>query len=174
MMRGDERGLTLVEVLVVSAALVFVLAGAYAFSSFGQRLYRSGSGQAELHAALRLAAERITRELRFAGEVSLLEEGWDPGTASLETWSYIYYDDDSKSLKLLDASGTKALSAEVISGITFSADPAGGPILLFTIHGESSTADYSLESSVQPLNVGESGIGGAAASEALSFRMPAP
>ena len=123
---------------------------------------------------LRFAAERITRELRFAGEVSLLEEGWDPGTASLETCSYIYYDDNSKSVMLLDASGTKALSAEVISGITFSADPAGGPILLFTIHGESSTADYSLESSVQPLNVGESGIGGAAASEALSFRMPAP
>ncbi len=161
----DEKGIGLVEVLAVSAIMVLVLAGAYAYSSFGQRLYHLGAAQADLHASLRLASERIIRELRFAGEVALLEADWDPAAAETEDCSYIYFDSGCRQVLLLNAKGVRPLSEEVVSGLTFSAESA---VLLFTMEGEGKSAHFSLDSSVKPLNQ-KIDIGGLETSQAISF-----
>ena len=41
-MPRDERGVTLIETLIVAAILVLILAGVYSFLLFGQKLYFSG------------------------------------------------------------------------------------------------------------------------------------
>ncbi len=170
-MRRDQRGFTLVEVIIVSAILLLVIAGVYSFFTFGQRVFRSGSGQADLHASVRLAAEKISRELRFAGEVELLEENWDPASASTDEHSYIYYDSNNLCLMLLDSTGARAISSPIISNVIFSADPEEGKILLFTIQGEEGSAVFALDSSVRPMNLSNN-IAGAGNAPALRFSMP--
>ena len=73
----NEKGVTLIEVLIVSGAMVIVLAGIYSFYLSGQKIFHSGAEQVELHDSLRLTAEKISRELRFAESVTLLPEDWD-------------------------------------------------------------------------------------------------
>lgn len=170
-MRRDQGGFTLVEVIIVSAAIVLVLAGIYAFFSYGQKLFKSGAGQADLHGLVRAAAERVIRELRFAGEVELLEENWDPASASTDEHSYIYYDSSNLCLMLLDSTGARTISSPIISSVTFSADPEEGKILLFTIRGEEGSAVFTLDSSVRPMNLSND-IDGAGNAPALRFSMP--
>ncbi len=167
-MPRDERGVTLIETLIVAAILVLILAGVYSFLLFGQKLYFSGAGQVELHGPVRLAAEKINRKLRFAGNVELLEADWDPDAASTDDCSYIYFDAGGGEVILLDSDGTQILSEGVITELTFSAE---GGVLLFTIRGEGDSADFALESSVKPLNLIGS-IGGPAGAQALRFSMP--
>lgn len=167
-----QKGLTLIEVLIVSVVLVLVLSGVYTFYFSGQKTFRSGAEQVELHTVLRLAAENISRELRFAEELRLMEEGWDPGSASTDDCSYIYFDPGSGTVQLLDDTGSHTLSGPEISELTFSPN-LERDVLLFTIKGESSSEDFTLESSVKPMNMGKSErIGGPGAARALSFSLP--
>ncbi len=171
-MHRDQRGFTLVEVIIVSAAIVLVLAGIYSFFSFGQRLFDSGAGQADLHGLVRAAAERVIRELRFAGEVELLEENWDPASASTDEYSYIYYDSPNRTLMLLHSAASQAISAPVVTGVNFSAE---GQILLFTIKGEEGSTVFTLDSSVKPMNLSRdidiSNTGDSGNSQALRFAL---
>lgn len=167
-MHRDEGGVTLIETLIVAAILVLILAGVYSFLLFGQKLYFSGAGQVELHGPVRLAAEKINRKLRFASEVELLGDSWDPGSAATDNSSYIYFDAGSREVILLDSDGSQVLSEGVITELTFSAE---GGVLLFTIRGEGDSADFALESSVKPLNL-SGNIGGPEGAQALRFSMP--
>ena len=167
-MPRDERGVTLIETLIVAAILVLILAGVYSFLLFGQKLYFSGAGQVELHGPVRLAAEKINRKLRFAGNVELLEADWDPDTASTDDCSYIYFDAGGGNVVLLDSDGSRFLSEGIITELSFSAENG---ILLFTIRGADGSTDFALDSSVKPMNLSGS-IGGPAGAQALRFSMP--
>lgn len=167
-MPRDERGFTLAEVLIALALISIVFAGIYFFSLPGQRLYYRGSTQVELHESLRLVAERIIRELRFAREVELLPSGWDPASASTEEYSYIYFDAAKRMVILLDSAGARPLSDPLVSALIFSDK---GSILLFTLTGESRGHVFTLESSVKPLNV-SGNITGPPEGTALRFSLP--
>jgi len=165
----NEKGVTLIEVLIVSGAMVIVLAGIYSFYLSGQKIFHSGAEQVELHDSLRLTAEKISRELRFAESVTLLPEDWDPESAPTDGYSYIYYDGASRQVMLLDSSGPpQPLSGNTVSAINFTAE---GRILLFVIEGESGSESFTLDTSVRPLNLGGP-ISGADSSPALCYSFP--
>lgn len=166
----DQRGLTLVEVLIVSAVLVLVVAGVGSFFTFGHKVFYTGSDQVDLHRSLRLVAERIARELRFAEKVTLLGDSFDPGAADPENQSYIYYDAGSKTVMLLDSEGSRPLSDGVITEASFSADESMKVILLFNLRGEEGANAFTLDSSVRPLNQNDD-IAGPAHSQALQFSL---
>ena len=171
-MHRSEKGITLIEVLVASLALVLVLSGVYTFYFSGQKTFRSGAEQVELHTVLRLAAENISRELRFAEELCLMEVGWDPGSASTDDCSYIYFEPGSGTVMLLDDEGSHPLSGPEIFELTFSPN-LERDVLLFTIKGESRSEAFSLDSSVKPMNMGTSErIGGPGSAQALRFSLP--
>lgn len=171
-MKRGQKGFTLIEVLIVSAAIVLILAGVYTFYFSGQKMFRSGAEQVDLHALLRIAAENISRELRFAEELRLMEESWDPHTASTTDYSYIYYDPGERRVMLLDDAGAHPLSGSEVSALTF-APNLGRDLLLFTLQGESRSEKFSLESSVKPMNLDQSErIGGPSTSQALRFTQP--
>lgn len=168
MMLRDQRGFTIIEVVIVAALMVIILAGGYAFYTAGQRMFHSGSEQADLHGQVRLAAEKIARELRFAEEVALLDGDWDPATAVTDNCNYLYYDTANRALAILDSCGTHIFSAGAISELLFFAE---GKMLLITIKGESGSDDFLLESSVKPLNL-KGAIGGPESARALQFSIP--
>lgn len=165
----NQKGITLIEVLIVSGAIVLVLAGVFSFYLSGQKMFHSGAGQVALHETLRLTAEKINRLLRFAESVTLLEADWDPESAPTEDYRYIYYDGDSRRVMLLEHPGPpQPLSDDLVSALTFTAE---GPLLLFTLLGERRSDNFTLDSSVQPLNLNGS-VGGAHSSPALRFSLP--
>jgi len=144
----NKKGYTLIEVMAVSAIVIILLSGVYSFFSLSQRMYHSGTGKVDLHHSIRLASERVIREIRFANELMLLED-WDIESANTERYSYIYYDSENKSVILLDHAGSHSLSEPLVSDFSFSSQ---GNTLLFSIKGEHKSSQFSLDSSVTLLN----------------------
>jgi len=143
----NKKGFTLVEVLAVSAIVIILFSGVYSFFSLSQRMYDSGTGKIDLHHSVRLASERVIREIRFANELMLLED-WEIESANTERYKYIYFDSDKKSVILLDQAGSHSLS-DPLSEFSFSSQ---GNTLLFTLKGEQRSSHFSLDSSVTLLN----------------------
>jgi len=70
-----QRGFTLAEVLVAMAVVGLLMSGAVSVLSSGLQSYGMGAARVELQQGVRVALERISRELR--------EAGYDPTGAGL-------------------------------------------------------------------------------------------
>lgn len=146
----DRRGFTLVEVLASMVIFFLLLAVVYSFSIPSRKLISAGTRQSELHSSVRLAAERVVRELQFAHFLTLIgEDEWDPSQADTASYSYIYHDRDAKTLFFLTEKGKTALSDSNIVEASFSANRS---TLLFSLTAESGSRSYTLDSSVRLLN----------------------
>jgi|SRR5690554_5056977 len=145
----NNKGFSLVEVVATMAILLLVMAAVMSFFMLSQRIYYSGSRQADLHGSVRLAAERVYREVRFANDLVLLEE-WNASSADTDNYSYIYHDPETATIMLLDQTGSRPLSNEVVAELLFTVEDSN---LLYTIQGERGTTSFVLDSSVKPLNV---------------------
>jgi prepilin-type N-terminal cleavage/methylation domain-containing protein len=146
----DQRGVTLIELLVVIVIFCLLTAAVISVMIFVQKLYISGAQQVDVHNAVRLTAERVIRELRFAHFLQLLDESqWDPNTVDPTEYSYIFYDPDTKTLQLLNESGFHSLSDEIITDVSFS---GRGSTMLFTLVAEKGKTSFTLDSSVRLLN----------------------
>lgn len=149
-MKLNSAGFSLIEVLSVLGIVLILLGAVLSFFISSQKTFASGSNQVELHSALRMAAEKINREIRYAHDVKLLDDpAWVSGLADTSNWSYVFLDPVSRKIVLLNEEGEFPLSEAVVSGITFSGK---GGTLLYTLHGEKGAATFALESSVKPLN----------------------
>lgn len=146
----NERGFTLIELLAVMVIFMMLMAAVSFMFIFSQRLFIASSQQSSLHGDLRLTAERVGRELRFAYFLEIIdEEDWDLEAIDSSEYSYIYFDRSSRTIILLDDSGSRSLSSNTISDVSFVGNVS---TLLFTLHGESGGEAYSLDSSVRLLN----------------------
>jgi len=65
----SNKGITLVELLIVIALMSIVIMGATSAFIFGQRTFSKGSDQYELQNNARFAVEEISNELRFATKI---------------------------------------------------------------------------------------------------------
>lgn len=65
--RVDQRGFTLAELLVAIAILGLVMTGLLTLLMSGNQSYLTGANQVEAQAAIRVALERISQEIREAG-----------------------------------------------------------------------------------------------------------
>ena len=65
--RADQRGFTLVELLVAIAILGLIMVGVLTLLMRGNESYLTGSNQAEAQASARAAIERMTLDIREAG-----------------------------------------------------------------------------------------------------------
>lgn len=78
----NEKGFSLVEVLVVVALLGMILAGILSFYLFGMRSWRDGTNQMDLQQNTRIGMEKMTRELRWAQKLTNMNELVDTEGAS--------------------------------------------------------------------------------------------
>ena len=169
-MIGNKKGYTLTEVLVVSVILVLLIGGISSFFIFGQKIYAKGYGQANLHHSVRFAVEQIGRELRYANDMSLMPADWSPEQAQTSQFKYIYFDEESKRVMMLDSTGSYQLSDPVITDFQVSKT---NKILQYTLVGKRGSVSFTLAASVNPLNLFES-IQGEGESSAIAFMVPNP
>lgn len=146
----NKQGFTIIETLAVLAIILVLMAAVSTLFVFSQRLFLSTSQRNSLHNSLRFTAERISKELRFAFFLELIDEPhWDVNGIDPNEYSYIYLDRDTNSVIMLDGEGSHILSEGKISDISFYGNVS---TLLFTLEGEKGTVKYSLDSSVRLLN----------------------
>jgi len=74
---ADERGFTLVELMIATAILAFAMAGVLVLQQGGQQAYLLGAGRVESQQNARVALDLMTRELRTAQSVTTITSATD-------------------------------------------------------------------------------------------------
>ncbi len=70
----NNKGVTLIELLVTLAIIGFVITALYSFYLTGLRGWQRGTDRMEAQQSARIAMDKIIREVRFAEEISLDED----------------------------------------------------------------------------------------------------
>lgn len=68
----NTKGVTLVELLVVLALLGMILSLGYSLNFLGMNIFTKGSSQANIQQKVRLASDFITKEVRYATDLKIL------------------------------------------------------------------------------------------------------
>ena len=183
---ADRRGFSLVELMIVISLLAIVLAVSTNFYIFSVRTFEIGEQQANVQQNARLAAGFITKELRIAERVIIVNER--ENLSELDVVSedeffiyHIYLEDGSMYYQKIDtgegiADSFEGISSNIEFDVLFKASEAQDNLLHFTITAKDvdSGRTYSLETEVLALNANkiedESDGGGLA----LLYQIPAP
>ncbi len=70
----NNKGITLIELLVTLAIMGFIITSLYSFYLTGLRGWQRGTDQMEAQQSARIAMDKIIRELRYAEEIILDED----------------------------------------------------------------------------------------------------
>jgi prepilin-type N-terminal cleavage/methylation domain-containing protein len=109
---SDNRGLTLIEVVISISILTIVISIIFSFMDFSVRSFEAGVDQVDEQGALRITALKLTDELRNVFEIELKSN-----TQNITKSSYIYL--DGSTLTLNQNSSVILLSEPVIQDINF-------------------------------------------------------
>ncbi len=153
----EDKGLTLVEVLLVTVLIGLVLSVSYSLYFFGTSAFSRGETQSVLQQKVRVAASRVVEEVRFAWEVEFidLEEEAVPAPSedTSDPWQYIYVEPESGHLVHQTASGTRTILDEAEPALTF--NRAGDRILKIDLSADLQGTTYRTETEVLILNLVE-------------------
>lgn len=91
---NNQKGVTLIELIITMAILSIVLIGVYSFLKVGNNSFRLGSRQYYSQSDVRLAIDTISKEIRYATDVELL--GSKPLSISdTDVFDYFYINEGS-------------------------------------------------------------------------------
>lgn len=174
--KGSQRGLGLIELVIALSLLSVVLAAVYSYYFFGNRSFSTGEAQQNLQQNVRHASAFVTNEIRFASEVEILSEN----PLSFESgWYYIYLKDgDEENIFFRSDDGEKPIPGIITDDTSYDSgalvfNGAGSNVLQFTISASNNDQNYNIESQVQPLNISGS-IGGSNNGVAVRYRKDIP
>ncbi|KUK71670.1 MAG: hypothetical protein XD91_1774 [Clostridiales bacterium 38_11] len=85
----NNKGFTLVELIVVIALLGVVLAGSFSILSFGNTVHRMGVDEFEIQASARLTAQHISNVARYASATFTIPESSFKESNLTNGWDYI-------------------------------------------------------------------------------------
>lgn len=154
----NQKGVTLIEFLIYLVLLNVVLALAYTFYFFGARAFAVGELQANKQQQVRLAADFITRQLRYATSIDILSTTDSipaPAAIADDNTYYILFTGDkvefrakNQSLSVLDPS----IDQIIISQVQFR--KLNNTTLEFSLHTTDGDIPYQITSSVLAENIG--------------------
>lgn len=165
----NMRGLTLVEMIVVLSLLSMVLAVGYTFLFSGLNTFNIAEGRSEVQRVVRLAGDFITREVRYAHEMEIINPTESDDFIDT-TYYYIYQDGSSiKYRKEGEGIATNILngiSDEVAFQLHFTKD---GRMINYSIHGsKDGESPYEIDSDVLILNL--TAVNGLHSNQAIRFK----
>lgn len=163
---SNSKAVTLLELIIVMAVILLISALAFSIHFFGLDTFAIGKKQSNIQYEVRMAALHITREVRNAETVEILDcvpETFNPGK------KYIYAGDNA--VKCFKGGMIKNLSGEINGGVNLEFKPnnSSGKILNFRIHADPGDKNYSIDSEVLILNIGDNSIEGSSSGSVVSF-----
>lgn len=148
-----KKGITFVELIIVTAILAIVLAGAYAIFGTGNVTYSRGTKQYDIQSSIRNASDYLTQQLRYAADVEIKAEGSVPDAASIKPYeNYIYYDNSSKAIVHYNKYFTKTLLIGHPGSINFKKADSDKKID-FDIRANNSSQKYNIDTKINIMNV---------------------
>lgn len=160
---NDERGFLLTELTVTIALLVVVLAVGFIFFFFCQRSFSEGEKKTIVQSNVRLAANYITKEVRYADNISTTM----PDDTNGRTYYCLKLNDNNLKKETKGDNGSTQSSQTItrddcLTGLSFSLDKKGNNkvALKFTITGNDGTLknDIVIESEMLLENISVSEI----------------
>ena len=153
--KNDQKGFTLIEILVSISLLSLVLLMAYNMHLFNYKVFNKGSSKADIQSTLRLNADFISDRIRYASNIKILPN--KPATFD-PLKQYIY--SEGGVLKFNDV-GTIIDVAGSLGGVssTIYFEDKDAQTVSFKVTGTQKDESYEIASSVYMLNVGTGGIG---------------
>lgn len=155
-----KKGVTLVELVIVSSMLVVIVSLAFSLYFFGTKSFQNGVSRSNVQQNINMAANAITKELRYATEISII----DRPIVFNNDYRYIFMNDDNL-IEFWSKNAIKLIPATATEGITYSlsfksksAGSVAGKILGFSLNA-AGAQNYGIESDIFPLNMASSIIG---------------
>lgn len=171
---SNQRGFTLLELLVAVVVMGMVFAAAASLMGVGAQAYVLGEAQSWLTMNTGAAIQVITRRVRNAVSLEILDES---PTSFDSGWWYLYVDDpdaDASSVMLRSSSGSDtAVTDEIVpsDGLAFEARTSGTAIVLdIAIDAEYRSRDRHVATSVILGNLSE--LPAVTTGQAIRFKVP--
>ncbi len=186
---NDNRGLSLVELLIALFLLGIVLALGYNYFFFGMNTFNRGEQQADIQQNARLAADFITRSTRIAERLVILEEGYNLDTVmdelNLESEDYYVYHifEDNGSLwhsRIKEGESESELFEAISGQIDFELDFDLGSstpntlALQITANDQRSDSNFVLDTEILILNLASIEKRSDSSGRAILYQVPAP
>ena len=168
----QKKGLTLVEVIVTLAILSIVTGAIFSFFLFSNRTYGKGIDQYDVQSRIRIAADFVTSEVRYATKITILnsieQSKIDNPSNEIDAYeNYLFIKDGT----LYRLGKYEQSSIVVCSGSSIDFSSSGTDYLLnFVIQGTESNQNYHIDSEVKPLNLSLEGIDGLSSGSVILYR----
>lgn len=145
----NNKGITLVELLVTIAISGFVFLLAFSFYFFGASSFTHAGRQTDIQADTRLVSDFIISEIRNARQVEILNTVGNDGDSH-----YLYLDNNRIYYKEPDPAGSVGKTDSIIQSLDLEVSSQGDAYLLsFTIESQKGTQQYTLDSEVLLNNI---------------------
>jgi type II secretory pathway pseudopilin PulG len=152
---GNEKALSVVELMIALSILLIVLALAFTFYFFGTRAFATGEERSLIQTNVRMTSRMIIQELRYANDVEITT-----GIPNQENGKRAIFINNSGQLIIRDEQGEErllsgALSNEItFTDLSFGISPDDNKILVFSVSAEGTKSqEFQLLSDVAPLNL---------------------
>lgn len=149
-----KSGITLIELLLALALSSLVLGIIYSLLLFGMRTYAKGNDQTELQFDIRLTADAITNELRYASLVEIHPDSLAIPATITDDKRYIYLlvEDGIDKLIIEGKDYIKKYPLGTNGQVLF-ANTTSDKVLSFLLSGTNNDQNYSIASEIAVLNL---------------------
>jgi len=150
----NNKGITLIELLISLAIVGIVISLAFSMNIFAQKVYIKGGNKSDIQFNLRLASDYITKEARFATGVEILPAGAHIPATVTNNDTYIFVNDTGNTLVIRDKNGDRTpVKVDGLSILFETSLPS--KTLKFKVTGNSGSETFELDSQVLILNIPE-------------------
>lgn len=151
---NQKKGITLIELLITLALIGIVIAIILSLQLFSLSAFSKGDDQSNIQDRIRLAAGYITKELRNAYTIEILNSM--PATKDIQKRYFYISDSDNKIKYYFSGVEKDVLSSSLPNStltITFHKDSINPKVLNYTINAIYKGQNYNITSAVFPKNI---------------------
>lgn len=153
--KWNNKGFTLIELMVTVILIALVLTTVYGMVTAGNRIFAQGDAKADVQSSLRVSANFISDQIRYASNVQILDSL--PVNFASDTKQYIY--EDGGILKYYDGHTISNVPG-ILDGVmvTLDFEDKNSQTVLIRINGTSRNQSYEVETAAYLLNIGSSAL----------------
>jgi len=170
--RLNNKGFTLIELMVTVLLIGLVLTTVYGMVTAGNRFFAQGDAKADIQSSLRVSANYISDQIRYASDVQIL--GSLPSAADMAASGKHYIYEESGVLKYYDGHSVQNIPG-LLEGVnaTLHLEDENSQTVSIRIDGTARNQTYNVETAAFLLNIGTSALA-AGSGPAIEFSPGAP